>query len=249
MTVNGKAYADCVSELRKMRPPESEKGETGFFYYKIEAFTEAMDMVFGNEHYRFRFSEPYYRLLRSGQEMISVRCTLEIIGDDGTVVKSIDGYGDREILYANQSGRADVGNITSATATFAFKDACKYLGIFGYRTNDSLKSRKPGQSSKKSTKAKEENLNLIVSDMFYQQGESKGKPIWKLPVILKADGKAAEVVFYHNQTSKKAERFNELFNFVENGLSKKQGTVTLKLSVSPSGEYNGIPQYVFKDFV
>ena len=216
--------------------------------------------MFGNEHYNIRFHEPAYRVIGSGQEMVTVRCTLTIVDDSGAPVKVVDGFGDKEIAYAKANNRADVGNLTSSTAALAFKDACKYLGIFGYRTTafkkqdkkpaatatDKAKTAKP---TAKKEKKPEEALNFIVTDNFYQQGESKGQPIWKLPVAVMSDGSCGEVVFYHNQTEKIAQRFNELLSFVDTGISEKKGTITLKLTVTPSGDFNGKAQYVFKNFV
>lgn len=249
--VNGKEYEACIAELQAMRPPQEEKGNTGYWYYPIEAFTEAMDQVFGNEHYNLCYYDPIYRVIASGQEMVTVRCTLTIVDDDGRPVKRVDGFGDKELFYGKGSDRADVGNLTSSTAALAFKDACKYLGIFGYRTTAFKKQDKPAarksEAKKEKGAKKEEAINIIVSDMFYQQGESHGQPIWKLPMKTKADQVPGEVVFYHNQTAKKAEKFNELFAFVESGLSGSKH-LTLKLIATPSGEYNGIQQYVFKDF-
>lgn len=255
--VNGRPFEECVAELKAMRPPQEPKGSTGYWYYPIEAFNEAMDAVFGIGHYNLAFSEPIYRAIGSGQEMVTVRCTLTIVDDDGQPVKRVDGFGDKEVFYDKNSHRADVGNLTSSTAALAFKDACKYLGIFGYRTNAG-RQEKAQSGKKKNTsgsagkeKKPEEALNLIVTDKFYQQGENKGQPVWKLPIKKNEGnkpGEAGEVVFYHNQTEKVAGRFNELIAFVANGLDKGKGRVTLRLMVTPSGEYNGLPQYVFKDF-
>lgn len=236
-SINGKSLEQCITELRKKRPMQEKKGSTGYWYYPIELFIDAMDEVFGSEHYSHSFSEPVFRQVSSGQEMLTVRCTITLTGDDGTVVKRIDGFGDREIAYSNDKHRADLGNFTSTAAALAFKDACKYLGIFGYRTTN-----KP---ENKAVKSNDELVRFSATDMFYQQGESKGNPIWKLPV--KLNGSDGEVVFYHNQTAKKAEQFNSLFSFVQDGLERGK-KVTVKLKVRSSGDYNGIPQYVFKDF-
>ena len=239
-TVNGKSFSECVSELQKIRPSKEQKGSTGYWYYPIELFTDAMDKVFGSEHYSHSFSDPIYRQVGSGQEMLTVRCTLTIYGDNGEVIKRMDGFGDKEIPYSKDNGRADVGNLTSSVGTLALKDACKYLGIFGYRTTSAEKKKKPQEQQKS-----DELVRFAVTDMFYQQGESRGQPIFKLPVMFqKKDG---EVIFYHNQTAKRADRFNELYSFVQQGLESGKN-VTVKLKVKPSGDYNGIPQYVFKDF-
>lgn len=253
MMINGRTYGECIAMLKAMRPKKEDKGNTGFQYYPIETYMEAMDEVFGNGHYNIAFSEPYYRAIGSGQEMITVRCTVTVISDEGITLKRVDGMGDKEIAYAKANGRADVGNLTSSAATAAFKDACKYLGIFGCRTGDKQPESKAKQETAKPAaagkeKKPDETLNLVVSDMFYQQGEVKGHPVWKLPVARKDDKSQGEVVFYHNQTAKKAEKFNELLTFVENGLPDKKGKITLKLLVTPSGEFKGMPQYVFKDF-
>ena len=173
-------------------------------------------------------------------------------------IKSVDGFGDREILYAKSGGRADLGNLTSSAAANAFKDACKYLGIFGYRTEASdvkvdrpEKAQDKGAGKSSDKKASDVSVNFIVTDMFYDQGpDSKGSPVWKLPVKNKADMVRGEVVFYHNMISPKAERFNELYAFVEKSLADKErsGNISCKLKVKPSGERDGLLQYVFKDF-
>lgn len=251
--INGKKYSELVKELQSMRPKKTPKGNTGFWYYPIEEFVSAMDAVFGNGHYNTELSEPYYRQVASGQETVTVRCTLTIIDDEGRVAKRCDGYGDREIQYAKNGGRADLGNLTSSASANAFKDACKWLGIFGYRMDakDSGGSEKPERQEQKARGGKkpEVSVNFVVTDMFYQhEPNAKGEPIWKLPVKGKADGEAGEVIFYNNIVRGRAERFNQLFAHVEKTFSSGKGTATCKLKVTPSGEMNGLKQYVFKDF-
>jgi hypothetical protein len=245
-TVGGKPFEAALKQLREARPPKEDKGNTGFSYYSIEAFISAMDDALGCEGYSFSYSEPIYRVLKNEQEMISVRCSLSIYADDGSILKRTEGFGDKEVMVSKEKGRVDVGNLTASAATLAFKDACKYLGIFGYRTTGEDTGGKTARagSSQKAT-AKDEVKIFVVKQMFYEQGESRGYPILKLPV--EADCGKGEVIFYHNQTSSDAETFNSLYSHVEKSLGK--GTVTVKLKVKPSGERDGLKQFVFKSFV
>lgn len=248
-TVNGMPFEEALKKLRDARPEKEEKGDTGFLYYNIDTFISTLDQILGCGGYSFSYSDPICRMISTGQEMLTVRCSLDIYADDGSIIKHCEGFGDREVMPSKGTGRVDVGNLTASVGTFAFKDACKYLGIFGYRTSASGAQKrdnrsKNGGKSRAKDNAADEVVNFSVLEQFYQNGESGGFPVWKLPV--RAGGVKGEVVFYHNQTKANAEKFNRFMMYVKDGVDK--GTVTVRLKVKPSGERQGLQQYVFKAF-
>ena len=84
MTVNGKPMSDILSALSK--PGKTDKDYSGKNYIKIEHYYARMNEVVGVDHYNVAFSDETFRTVMSGQELISVKCTIEILDDDYKVI-------------------------------------------------------------------------------------------------------------------------------------------------------------------
>ncbi len=258
MTVNGKDITTILNQLSK--PGKKDKDYSGKDYIKIEHYYARMNEVVGVDHYNVSFSDETFRTVMSGQELISVKCTIEILDDDYNVILKKEGYGATELKYTKETGKSDgLKNIPTIACSSAFKEACKTLGIFGLRPTgfsdddsvsaDSVKSEdKPKKASaKKSTVAEESkgksySLSTISPAEEVRQDRT-GKTVYRLKCTEGGTDRRIDVIVYPNNYTSCEEKVMQMVNL----MSERKLSVNL-ICDSLTTPKDGVEQVVFKQF-
>ncbi|MBQ7067173.1 MAG: hypothetical protein IJN92_10180 [Lachnospiraceae bacterium] len=184
-TIKGRTLQEAFSLLRAPY--------TGKWKYKknipfipIEGFSERMDQVFGPDNIWIEFTEPKLICLSTtGQEVFVNMCHLTIFDDSGNIYRKTDGIGATEILPSQTSGKqSGLGNSPASTATLAYKDACKRLGIFGETLEDESgsKNNTVDKASQKDTEKRIVSFTIMTA--FTEKTSNKGSS-WRCPVTVK----------------------------------------------------------------
>lgn len=239
-TFNGRSWAEAVEILRSARPVKKTDNGKGKPYVDITQFFSYMDKVFDGL-YSYDMSEPYILTAdKSGQQAVNVKVNLYIFDDDGNRRVSFAGAGALP-LYYNKSGECtNLQQAYSNAALSAFKDACKGLGIFGYRrVYDMASNTTPKPVDKGSSGGERSTLVFHTEGKMYEAMRDKeDRPVWK--VGGNVDNKPAELIFYPSHYSKDSEKFNELHGRCEEG--KK---LAIRVEAKPCNDRDGKAQYVF----
>lgn len=184
-TIKGRTLMEAVSLLRAPY--------TGKWKYKkdipfipIEGFSERMDQVFGPDNIWIEFTEPKLISLSStGQEVFVNMCHLTIFDDSGKIYRKTDGIGATEILPSQKTGKqSGLGNSPASTATLAYKDACKRLGIFG-ETLDDESGTKNNTGAKNNQKETEKKIVFFTIMAAFTEKTSSNGSSWRCPVTAK----------------------------------------------------------------
>ena len=238
MTINGKTLADALEELQR-EERTSSKGNTGFKYIEIESFFNRMDEVLGCFNYSVEY--PEFNIFESpdGQILLRARCRITLYSDDREIIKVCEGYGDHELSKSNTNGKFLIKNCTSNTTCAAFKDACKCLGIFGYRRDNT--SDKPSVNPSTYTeKAEEVSDNTTTASTFRIVEPFKMFGNGNYKVKADKEGETCEVVFFQNQYSKEKKKFLEILDYCQDKQLK------IVLLVTKGRLFNGVQQYIYK---
>lgn len=249
--INGKPLSKCLEELREFKANVKEKdmGKKSYDYIPIEDFVVAFNTVFGAEHYSIDYSELTYHKIASGQDMLTVKCTITLIGDDGFPILHKDGYGGEDFSYQKENGRD--GNLKNAphnATTSAFKNAAKWFNAFGFYTakgkDGSAKTDSKSSDKKPANRKPEVNISVNTVDGFFSGGLENGtkKDIWKVRATLASDKSDCEVIFYPNQYGKDEKTFNALREMAD------RKSVSMRITVTDCGEREGVKQFVFKEY-
>lgn len=253
-TFNGKTWAEAVDYLRSARPTKKQDNGQGKPYVDIVQFFRFMDEAFDGL-YSYDMSEPYHLTLANGQEAVSVKVTLTIFDDDGNRRCSYAGAGTIPYYMNNKGKCTNIQQAYPNAALSAFKDACKGLGIFGYRRTvieETGQQPQTGGSSSGAGKASAPKKNR-ESLVFHTEGsmfapekdgvplrDKDNRPVWK--VGGNVDKKPAELIFYPSYYNKNTDKFNSLYS------KCSTGKLSLRVVVTPCGEREGKAQYVFYDY-
>ncbi len=262
MLVNGKTLKQIFQELREFKGNVEKKngGKRDFDYIPIESFFSAFDEVIGTENYSVEYSELTYVKVSSGQDMVTCKCSITLLGDDGLPVLRKEGYGASEFVYAKETGKdSGLNNEPHIATTSAFKSAAKWFGVFGTYLEDApaakasssdtkAKAEKPADDKsgdKSKDKKPEINISVHTKDSFFSGGKDKrtDKDVWKIKATLDSDKSECEVVFYPNQYGKNEKYFAALKEM------SSQKSVGLRIVVNDCGERNGFRQFIFKDYL
>lgn len=247
-TINGKPWADCLKEIREFKQKsKTRKGGGGkeYGYFTINEYFQRLDETIGTDHYEVENDDFQRVQIGNGQEVFVARCRISILDDEGEVIISKTAYGGTEIMYANEGGRADIGNAPSNACKDAFKHAAELLGILGYH---SFKEQAEPKSREVKDEKKQERLMELVSEgQFFEAGERDGRKVFKLCAREKVSAKQVktevfEIIFYPNQYKSDADKFNRFYATVD----KKATTFTIK--ALSCGTRDGRPQFIFKGF-
>ena len=241
-TFNGRSWDEAVDILRQARPPK-KRDDQDHSYTGIEQFFIWMDKVFDGL-YSYTVTDPVYMKLQNGQEAVSTRLKLDIFDDEGTLKVSYGGTGTCR-LYFNSAGKStNLDRAYTNASTAAFKEACKGLGIFGYRryTDENEYRSDSGKGAARNDKQVPSAVTFHTEGAMYQvKSDSDGRPVWKVGGAI--DGVPSELIFYASHYSKDAERFNRFLS------ECSKGRRSLRCKVSPcSNAMKGKAQYVFLDY-
>ena len=245
-TINGRPLKECLDILSKPMAKSKLKG-TNFYYIKIGDYISRMDEAFGICGYTVESLDPVTCIVtKSGQELFTTRCRVSLIADDGKLICFKDGVGGKEPTYANETGLdGGIKNLPNNVLGSAFKNACKKFGIFGETDSDdddsSPDSAKNSNDANK-PKAKDETYDLLITGDYESIGDDtqSGKPKYSVTAVSKEnkDDKYF-IIFYPNQYTKVAEKFNRM-------LSNKPRRILIK--ASQSSEKDGVKSLVFKNY-
>ena len=249
-TVNGKTLNEVLSSLRTYKEPPHTTND-GHKYFKTSEFIGAFDEIVGVANYNVEYTDHQYRQISTGQELFSVKCIITIIDDDGKPVLKRECYGGYVCKYAKANGNdVNLQNSLDFVCSYAFKNAAKRFGIFGLKTteiehSESVASENTSGSGKKSESSV---MNFVTSGAFEQIRESDGRPVYKIAAHEMVNSEqcrsdVSHIIFYPNQYSKDAEKFNFYISTCSNDKQKR-----LRIKTKVVGEDNGIIQYVFLGF-
>lgn len=260
---NGNNLTEVLKIFRTDKKPTHDKD--GYSYFKIEEYTELLDTCFGADGYIPHYSEGKIEALPSGQCVIIVKAVIDILGENGNVVYSMEGYGTYEIVLAKSGDRyISLSTAGSNANANALKAACCNAGAFGKRNADgagksgstgSSSSRQQASSSSSGTQAHEVVRKFFVKkpmEVFWTDG--KGKPAYRFVGQEVVDGKMreklSEVLFYPNQYKNVSAKLNELIGRI---LSTGEKGEVISFKVMPVSEQKRnkdyFASYTFKSFI
>jgi len=245
-TIKGVPVAEVLKKLSAKREPDDYlMGK--YPYFKMETYHEVLDDVVGSEHYNVDIIDRHYTTIASGQEVFSVHLRITLLDDNYQEICHKDGYGAREVQYAEATGKdGGIKNIENNAALLAFKAAWQQFGIFGTRCSDedgSGSAKSPKQTTRTDTKSAEQ-YDLRSQGYVKEERIDKqlGKPVYKLKALCKSDNTPCEVIFYPNQYAKCADLMEKFIALC----AKKETNVSIL--ATKGKDYNGVSQLIFKSF-
>lgn len=260
---NGKSLAEALLSFRA--PKKATNDKDGYSYFKIEEYTELLDACFGMDGYIAHYSEGKIESLVSGQCVILVKAVIDILGEDGSVIYAMEGYGTYEVIIARTGDRFINLSTAGLNANAnALKAACCNAGAFGKRSADSDKggssANNSGNAGRQQSSSSGTQSNEVVRKFFVKEPmvvfwkDGGGKPAYRFVGQEVVDGKmrekASEVLFYPNQYKKVSERFNTLVGHVMS-VGDKGDVVSFKVLPVSEQKRNKdyFASYTFKSFV
>lgn len=160
-TVNGKTLAQIEEELRKDFPKEEEKySPEGALYFEIDSYEKRLNEVVGILNYNIDSTEVNIDEV-AGNYVISLKMTIEIFGDDNSVIVRKSACGGSNVIIVNATGKPQnlKSNIDSATSE-AYKNVCKKLGIGVGQMRTAKKEKKGKEQGIREEKTTENGENL-----------------------------------------------------------------------------------------
>ncbi len=243
-TINGESWTTILEELRKFEPKEGEK-EGRFKFYKVEQYRSRLIEVLGM-NFSTVYSEPNYIVLNSGQEIISLLCTLTIRDDDGNIVCQSSGYAGRPIQYTQETGLCHTAHLTPAFAqAAALSQACKDIGVFGDVEDDyvpeygNASGKKEKRDNKEKNTSKEEYITFLLYAPFREHTDKTGQTNYYLNAIKEDTGEKVELIFYGNAMKKKEneKNFSTIRSSVNSLSNGKKCRATLLCKKGSKGGY------------
>ncbi len=243
--VNGRDWNEVLESLKSAVP---KKGDVmDFSYIPIKEFIRLLDSNIGVSNYTVEYSDLKYISIKSGQDLLSVKCRLTIIDDEGEHFIFKEGLGGSEYSYSAKNNGRDVTckNSPIYAQQSAFKSAAKALGCF-YLSEYSNEGGNEQSSDRRSEPSKpRKGVDILKVDScgaFYIVDGSGDMPTYKLPVKIKGEQCKSELIFYPNNYGKVSQKLNRLI------VKVKEGSVYIKPSVRQCKDWNGVKQYVFLGF-
>lgn len=234
--INGIDIREAFEKFQKpCAYPSKEKG--GKKYFPIEYYRERLDAVFG-ANYNIICTSLGNTLLSTGQEGFSVLCRLEILDDEGNVVRVMQRHGFSSLETGKESSRYPfLKNSVFGAEEDALKNCCKAMNIFN---NHSLKNHISDDSKKQSQSQPKEQREYVfrtLAPFETVRTDANGKPIFKVkvsPTLAEKVLPNSYLVLYPREYGQVAvDAFNAL---VSNG-SNKTVIITAKCTVSSTGDY------------
>lgn len=234
--LNGKELKDALKEVAVYKD-KSKALMDKYGYYQKSEYYERLCQVFGIDGFKPDYDFKGLEVLPTGQIFGTAKCTIYILGEDGSIVYSVSGIGTDEIKFSEDNGKyLSLNNVGSGIDTAAFKEACRQMNMF----NCVLEKKSGNDSNNESgySRASVEVKTFNPSGRLTEVGKGgrDNKAIYKQKG--KLDGVETELIFYHNNYSKDPswERyFAALGNF-------SQTVVNCEKSRNGTG-------YIFKSFV
>lgn len=256
---NGDTLKEALLKLREYKEATHKKLKNP--YHKIEEYVALLDNCFGIDGYMTHYSEAHIESLPSGQVIILVKASVDIIGEDGRVVYVMEGYGTYE-LTRNSEGNAYINLSTAGNNANvnALKAACTNKGAFGSRSGENEKQKVdvPGDTGSpacQQQKVSEEIKKFyITKSMERLWTDNDGKPAYRLSaqeVVDKSLCKEhSEILFYPNQYKNSIAKFNQLVSWTLSEEVTRGCAVKLKVKAVSEGKRGEgyAASYVFKAF-
>ena len=200
---NGKNLSEALSEFRKEKAASAKKLKN--YYHKIEEYIELLDNCFGIDGYRVQYSEGKTVQVSADQYVFIVKATVNIYGEDESIVFSFEGYGSHEITRESegQNKAINLETLGQVGCVNALKSACSQIGSFGIR-NVGAGDERSSSDVKQPLPSSVETKSFVVSEGMTVSGLDKnGKPIYVLVcteiIGEKLAPKPSEIIFYPNQ--------------------------------------------------
>lgn len=256
---------DMKSVMKQLaeRKEMTEQLENGYAYRNINEYLERLESVLGTEHYNTEYRN-VESLVVGNQLVISCVCRITILDDNFQPVLYKEGCGATEVsrYKKDKEGFVNLKGAYHVAETDAFKNACKALGVFGFKENKKSGGAGNESSHNGSTQNTQSNnstgatgrkfLNITCASMepfeIVRDDRNSGQPVYKVSVAMYEDRvlnreKKAAVIFYPNKYAKATETLNSCIG------RAKENQVNLRMHVQVSSERDGIPQYIFDSFI
>jgi len=229
LTYNKKVLEQAIAELREYKEPSEYKQD--YAYYAIEEYVERMDEVFGACGYRALYSElDHVAFPLANQMMLTMKCRIEILGENGNVIHIAEGYGSEEVTQSSEGTKYyNLTTVAMNCGTYAFKSACKNLGIFACRkvkkteennNSNSGNNNSNSRASRRASNASNASKNIVpVTFMVNRPFEvmwkdDEGRPAYRMVANMLVNEMISrepyEILFYPNQYKKAVGTLNDL---------------------------------------
>lgn len=127
---NGKELKDALNEIAVYKD-KSKTLQGKYGYYEKSEYYERLSQVLGVDGYSANYDFCGLEVLPNNQLMVTVKCVINILGEDGSAVHTVAGIGTEEIEYSDKNQKyIMLNNVGSSADASAFKEACRQLNIF-----------------------------------------------------------------------------------------------------------------------
>ena len=245
-TIKGVPVAEVLKKISTKREPDDYlMGK--YPYFKMETYHELLDAVVGSDHYNVDIIDRHYTTISSNQEIFSIHLRITLLDDNYQEICHKDGYGAREVQYAENTGKdGGIKNIENNAALSAFKAAWQQFGIFGSRccSDEDNKSGKPPQTPARTNTKSAEHYVLLSQGYVKEERIDRQlhKPVYKLMALHKENNSPCEVIFYPNQYAKCADLMEK---FIALCATKE---TEVSILATKGKDINGVSQLIFKSF-
>lgn len=268
-TINGKSLSQVERELAEPFDEKDRKNrfDTGYAYYKKEAYLERLNSVVGSLRYSVEFPKVDVAQVNAEWE-ISAQCIITIYDDNGDIVCKKSMVGGKSIVFPKltdssgkdltdstgqklYSGRpAEYANQLNAAATDAFKRTC----LLGFGIGAEL-AELNGQNGQKPQREARNIVSskLVILSPFVDRKNSKQAVIARQATCVDEAGVQVTLIIWNKKIEelKKKEGYEgkNLYQSFEDCVADrvlKNGKVVLSLNGYYT-EYNGERQFILND--
>lgn len=136
-------------------------------YYPIEEYRDRFKEACGGvEGYKAEYSALEQFQFPTGQIVYSMKCTLSILDEDGTVLMSKEGYGTHEVAVNDSGNFINLGTLGRTLMADSFKTAADEYRIFGGKSSANRGAQGGNRTSSASTNANPTTA-ASTSERFY----------------------------------------------------------------------------------
>ena len=133
MLRNGVSLDDAIRAFRAKKTATKKKLNK-YAYHSIGEYTALLDSCFGLTGYVVHYSDGRAFALSSGQDILMVKATIDILDENGAVVYQMEGYGSYEPITETEGTKhLNLQNAGVIVDGYGLKAACTSAGAFGMR--------------------------------------------------------------------------------------------------------------------